>query len=146
MSRRTGNGTWLDVSALPPHLQPALYGGQRVAEDLDDLPAIDATVHGVQHLQPEFVGVAFMPASIRKAQPKCNPPLGGTVGGSAILAKSLRTPPQVHLTKKQSIEVGIMVEPSRPSSLLVSKSTLRWYRTPLGKLARLGLLLAEKIP
>jgi hypothetical protein len=92
------------------------------------------------------LGYAFMPASIRKAQPKCNPPLGGTVGGSAILAKSLRTPPQVHLTKKQSIEVGIMVEPSRPSSLLVAKSTLRWYRTPLGKLARLGLLLAEKIP
>jgi hypothetical protein len=42
------------------------------------------------------------------------------------LPKYLRTPPQVLLTKKGSIEVGIMVEPSRPSSLLVSKSTLRW--------------------
>jgi len=32
------------------------------------------------------------------------------------------------------------------SSVLVAKSAFRWYLTPFGKLARSGVLFAEKIP
>src|SRR5438067_1921752 len=66
-------------------------------------------------------------------------PAGGAAGG----------PPAgqpVTLKKNGSIDAATGVVLSRASSVWWAKSALRWNLTPLGKFARFGVLLAEKMP
>jgi hypothetical protein len=50
------------------------------------------------------------------------------------------------LKKNGSIDAATTVTPSRANNFLATKSWLRWYVTPCGKLARSGTLLALKMP
>src|SRR5215208_6501262 len=62
-----------DITSLPPHLQPALYGGQRDAEDPTYLPARSMPRSRASNtLSLRSLEYAFMSGSIHEAPPSRN--------------------------------------------------------------------------